>query len=169
MSRPFKLEITESEAELKKQLQHVREAIHKEKLQMLWWLKSGQVTQQQEIGNRLGRDTSTVTRWLQKYRRGGLKELLQINKAPGNERKIKGEVLADLQQQLHNPEGFRSYRAIGEWLEHKHGLTVEYGTVYATVRFLLGAKLKEPRPVSYQQDEQAVETFKKTLVQHSLL
>jgi transposase len=164
MSRPFKIEITESEADLKKRLQHAREAIHKEKLQMLWWLKSGQVTQQQEIGNRLGRDTSTVTRWLQKYRRGGLVELLQINKAPGNERKIKGEVLADLQAQLQNPQGFPSYGAIVEWLQQKHGLTVEYGTVYATVRYLLGAKLKEPRPQSYQQDEQAVETFKKTLV-----
>lgn len=164
MSRPFTIEITESETDLKKRLQHARESVHKEKLQMLWWLKSGQVSQQQEIGKRLGRDTSTVTRWLQKYRRGGLVELLQINKALGNERKIKGEVLADLQQQLQNPAGFSSYGAIVEWLEHKHGLTVEYGTVYATVRFLLGAKLKEPRPVSYQQNEQAVQTFKKILV-----
>lgn len=164
MSRPFTIEITESETDLKKRLQHAREAIHKEKLQMLWWLKSGQVTQQQEIGKRLGRDTSTVTRWLQKYRRGGLVELLQINKAPGNERKIKGEALVDLQQQLQNPEGFSSYGAIVEWLKQKHGLTVEYGTVYATLRYLLGAKLKEPRPQSYEQNEQAVETFKKTLV-----
>ncbi len=162
MSRPFTIEITESETDLKKRLQHAREAIHKEKLQMLWWLKSGQVTQQQEIGKRLGRDTSTVTRWLQKYRRGGLVELLQINKAPGNERKIKGEVLADLQQQLQHPEGFSSYGAVVEWLKQKHGLTVEYGTVYATVRYLLGAKLKEPRPQSHQQNEQAMETFKKT-------
>ena len=90
MSRPFTIEITESEADLKKRLQQAREVTHKEKLQMLWWFKCGQVTQQQEIGQRLGRDTSTVTRWLQKYRRGGLVELLQINKAPGNERKIKG-------------------------------------------------------------------------------
>jgi len=129
---------------------------------MLWWLKSGQVTQQQEIAQRLGRDTSTVTRWLQKYRRGGLVELLQINKASGNERKIKGEVLADLQQQWQNPEGFASYGAIVEWLDPKHGLVVEYGTVYATVRYLLAAKLKEPRPQSYQHNEQAVETLKKT-------
>jgi hypothetical protein len=64
MSRPFILEITESETELKQRLQQAREAAHKEKLQMLWWLKSGQVSQQQEIGQRLGRDTSTVTRWL---------------------------------------------------------------------------------------------------------
>jgi transposase len=164
MSRPFNIEITESEAALKTQLQQVREAIAKEKLQMLWWLKSGQVSQQQEIGKRLGRDTATVTRWLQKYRRGGLTALLQIQKAPGNERKIKGEVLVDLQQQLQNPEGFRSYGAIVEWLQEKHGLTVEYGTVYATVRYVLGAKLKEPRPQSKQQNEQAVETFKKTWV-----
>jgi transposase len=164
MGRPFIIEITESEADLKKRLQYAREASHKEKLQMLWWLKSGQVMQQQEIGKRLGRDKSTVTLWLQKYRRGGLVELLKINKAPGNERKIKGEALADLQQQLQNPEGFSSYGAIVEWLKEKHGLTVEYGTVYATVRYLLGAKLKEPRPQSHQQNEQAVETFKETLV-----
>ncbi len=43
MGRPFIIEITESEADLKKRLQQAREAIHKEKLQMLWWLKSGQV------------------------------------------------------------------------------------------------------------------------------
>jgi len=49
---------------------------------MLWWIKSGQVKEQQEI-NRLAKDTSTVTRWLQRYRSGGLSELLKIKKAPG--------------------------------------------------------------------------------------
>lgn len=163
MSRPFHLDITESEAELKKQLQHVRLAIHKEKLQMLWWLKTGQITQQQDIGKRLGRDTSTITRWLQKYRRGGLSELLQVKTAPGNERIIQGEVLADLENALQQPEGFSSYGAIVQWLADKHNLKVEYGTVYATVRQHLGAKLKQPRPQSHQQDEQAVTNFKKTL------
>ncbi|MFN6570334.1 hypothetical protein [Dendronalium sp. ChiSLP03b] len=49
MSRPFKIEIAESEEELKQRLQTVSSGIQKEKLQMLWWLKSGQVNQQQEI------------------------------------------------------------------------------------------------------------------------
>jgi transposase len=168
MSRPFNLEIKESEAELKKQLQQVQRGIHKEKLQMLWWLKSGQVTQQQELGKRLGRDTSTVTRWLQKYRRGGLKELLEIKTAPGNPRKIPPDVLADLQQRLQQPEGFPSYGAIVEWLQEKHNLTIEYATVYGTVRSLLGAKLKVPRPQSYRHDPQAAAAFKKTLDPRSL-
>ncbi|WP_161606850.1 helix-turn-helix domain-containing protein [Fortiea contorta] len=39
--------------------------------------KSGQVKKQQDIGKRLAKDTSTVTRWIQKYRSGGLDELLK--------------------------------------------------------------------------------------------
>ena len=58
MSRRFKIEITESEAEMKKRLQTAREGSQKEKLQMLWWVKSGQVSQQ-EIGRRLGRDSES--------------------------------------------------------------------------------------------------------------
>jgi transposase len=168
MSRPFTLEIQESETELKKRLQQAQRAIHKEKLQMLWWLKSGQVTQQQDIGKRLGRDTSTVTRWLQKYRRDGLKGLLEIKTAPGNPRKIPPNVLADLQQELQKPEGFPSYGAIVEWLKEKHDLTIEYGTVYGTVRYLLGAKRKVPRPQSHRHDEEAAAAFKKTLEPRSL-
>lgn len=162
MGRPFHIEIHQSEAELKKRLQTVRDAGQKEKLQMLWWLKSGQVQQQQDIGNRLGRDTSTVTRWLQKYRQGGLQKLLEINKAPGATRKMSDAVLASLQQRLAEEAGFSSYGAIVDWLEQEHGERFEYGTVYHWVRHRLGAKLKVPRPVSYQQDEQAVAAYKKT-------
>ena len=161
MSRPFKIEITESEEELKKRLQTVREGSQKEKLQMLWWLKSGQVSEQQEIGRRLGRDTSTVTRWLQKYRQGGLPVLLQVNKAPGATRIMSNEVIAALQQQLETEAGFSSYKAIVEWLETEQGQTVEYGTLYQWVRYRLGGKLKVPRPQSYKQDDQVVEQFKK--------
>ena len=164
MSRPFNLEIKESEATLKKQLQTVREASQKAKLQMLWWLKSGQLKQQQEIAQRLGRDTSTVTRWLQKYRRGGLAELLQIHKAPGAERKLSDEVLAELQKQLNSESGFSSYGEIVEWLKQKQGVEVEYAVVYQWVRYRLGAKLKVPRPRSDRQDEALVEGFKKNSV-----
>lgn len=164
MSRRFKIEIHESEAQLRKQLQTVRDGSQKEKLQMLWWLKSGQVTQQQEIGRRLGRDTSTITRWLQKYRKEGLAALLQVNKAPGATRKLSDAVLIALQQRLASGEGFSSYKAIVEWLQQEYGQTVEYGTVYQWVHYRLGAKLKVPRPKSYKQDHEMVEAFKKNSV-----
>ncbi|HEY9779482.1 MAG TPA: helix-turn-helix domain-containing protein [Leptolyngbyaceae cyanobacterium] len=165
MSRPFKIAITESQEELKKRLQTARQGNQKEKLLLLWWLKSGQVSEQQEIAFRLGRDTSTVTRWLQKYRRGGLSSLLEIKKAPGATQKMSDEALAALKHELETGKGFSSYSAIMEWLESKYGEKIEYGTIYGWVRYRFGAKLKVSRPKSYRQDESAVNGFKKNLVQ----
>jgi transposase len=161
MSRPFKIAIAESEEELRKRLQTASSGIQKEKLQMLWWLVSGQVKQQQEIGQRLGRDTSTVTRWLQKYRGSGLSGLLEIKKAPGANRKINSEALAALKKELETGQGFESYGEIVEWLKRQHGLDIEYATVYAWVRYRLKAKLKVPRPQSQEQDEELISEFKK--------
>ncbi|NEO74665.1 helix-turn-helix domain-containing protein [Moorena sp. SIO3H5] len=169
MSRPFKIEIAQSEEELKKLLQTARVGNQKEKLQMLWWLKSGQVKEQQEIGKRLARDSSTVTRWLQKYRSGGLSGLLEIKKAAGAKRKINDHAIAALIQELKTGKGFSSYGAIVEWLKKEHGLDIEYGTVYALVRYRLGAKLKVPRPQSYKQDEKLVSEFKKNSVSFSIV
>jgi transposase len=115
MSRPFKIEIAESEEELKKRLQTANLGNQKEKLIMLWWLKSGQVKEQQEIGKRLARDSSTVTRWLQKYRTDGLSGLLEIKKAPGAKRKIDDAAIAALEEELKTGKGFSSYGAIVEF------------------------------------------------------
>ncbi len=74
MGRSLKITIKESVEFLEKQLKNTRTASHQERIQVLWWLKTGQVQQHQELAHRLGRDKSRITRWLQKYRRGGLSE-----------------------------------------------------------------------------------------------
>ena len=102
------------------------------------------------------RDTSTVTRWLQKYRTVSLSGLLEIKKAARAKRKINDDVNPALIQELKTGKGFSSYGGIVEWLKKEHGLDIEYGTVYALVRYGLGAKLKVPRPQSYKQDEKLV-------------
>lgn len=83
MGRPLNLEINESVEYLSKSLKKARTAVEKERLQMLWWIKTGQVTQHQQLSRILGRDGSTVTRWLQKYRQGGLRKLLEVKASPG--------------------------------------------------------------------------------------
>jgi len=118
MSRPFKIEITESEEELKKRLQTSSLGNQKEKLIMLWWIKTEQGNEQQEIGKRLARDTSTITRWLQKYRTDGLSGLLEIKKAPGAKRKIDDAAIAALEEELKTGKGFSSYGAIVDWLKN---------------------------------------------------
>jgi transposase len=162
MARPFNLEISESAEYLSKSLKKARTAFEKERLQMLWWIKTEQVRQHKELSQRLGRDGSTVTRWLQKYRQGGLEKLLQVKTAPGAIAKIQGQMLQRLVEKLQCPQGFSSYQQIVEWLEQEFNVQVKYKTVYRLVRYKLKATLKVPRPVSKEQDEQAVSLFKKT-------
>ncbi|XGV94809.1 MAG: IS630 family transposase [Leptolyngbya sp. BL-A-14] len=163
MGRLFIIEITESEAVLKKRLQQSREAIHKGKLQMLWWFKSGQVKQHLEIAQRLGPNPSTITRWLQQYCQGGIEALLTIKKSPGRPREIDEQMLPQLEARLAQPEGFKSYGEIEQWVQSELGKAVKYKTVYKTVRYDLKAKLKVPRPKSRKQDPEAVKLFKKNI------
>ena len=115
---------------------------------MLWWIKSGQVSQHQELGERLNRNGSTISRWLQTYRNGGLKGLLAQKVAPGAAWKIDGVVLEALQAQLREPEGFRSYGAVQTWLEQKFGLKVEHATVYKTVRYRPASSIRSTSALS---------------------
>jgi transposase len=55
---------------------------------MLWWLKTGQITQHQHLSERLGRSPASITRWLSKYREGGLPALLSVKTVPGAPAKI---------------------------------------------------------------------------------
>src|SRR5689334_17537332 len=96
MGRPFNLEISESAEYLSKSLSKARTSVEKERLLLLWWVKTGKVTQHQELSRILGRDGSTVTRWLQKYRLGGLEKLLQVKASPGAIPKITPEIRSRL-------------------------------------------------------------------------
>jgi transposase len=161
MANRLKVEIAETVEELKQQLKHQKKGQQKERLQMLYWLKSGQVKTRQELAKRLARNESTIYRWLQKYQQGGLTKLLEVKVAPGIESKIKGQVLEQLQQKLSQPEGFESYRAIQSWLAKLCGVEIGYSTVHRIVRYQLKAKLKVPRPRALKTTEQQQQTYKK--------
>jgi hypothetical protein len=49
---------------LENSLKQAKSASQKERLQMLWWLKTGQVSEHQELSKRLGRSPASITRWL---------------------------------------------------------------------------------------------------------
>lgn len=157
--------MTESADYLHKSLRNARTAAQAERLRMLWWHKTGQVTEHQEFAHRLGRSTSTITRWLRRYRDEGLKGLLEERKAPGKPRRITGEVLAKLKARLDSSTGFSSYGEVQAWLKEQTGEEIPYKTLHKTVRYRLGAKLKAPRPQNINQNPKAVEAYKKTSAQ----
>lgn len=148
MARRLKLEIAETAQYLEKSLKQAKSASQKERMQMLWWLKTGQVHEHQELSKRLGRSPASITRWLSQYRTLGLNQLLEIKTAPGAEPKIQGEALEKLQERLKSESGFGSYGEIVDWLKQECSLDLKYNTVNRFVREKLVAKLKVPRPVS---------------------
>jgi putative transposase len=163
MANKFKVDIAESLDTLKKQLKTQRTAQGKERLQMLYWIKSGQLKTRQALAARLDRAESTIYRWLQTYRHQGLDGLLNVKTPPGKTPQIRGTVLEQLKQRLSQPEGFASYGAIQAWLSHQCGIEVPYSTVHRTVRYQLQAKLKAPRPRSKDADERQQQAYKKTV------
>ena len=163
MGLSLQVEIKESQEELEKAVKYADSASSKERLQMLYWLKTGQVTSRHGIAERLGRDEATITRWLSKYKDGGYKGLLEVKHAPGKKPIVTGENLERLKLRLSEPQGFQSYSQIQQWLVTELELDIAYKTVYQLVRYQLGAKLKVPRPKSRKQHPESQSHFKKKL------
>lgn len=101
MGLRLQVEIKESQEELETDVKYTAEASSKERLQMLYWLKTGQVTSRRSLAERLGRDAATITRWLKKYKDGGYKGLLEVKQAPGKEPIVRGEHLERLKLTAH--------------------------------------------------------------------
>jgi transposase len=76
MSGVVKIEIRETEEELKTLLLKAKDAHSHEKLQVLYWLKTQTLETVLSAAVRLGKHRTTIQRWLSNYRKGGIEELL---------------------------------------------------------------------------------------------
>lgn len=161
MSGVLKIEIKESLVTIKELLSQQRISKSKERMQILYWLKSGQAKTVEELASLSGHHRTTISRWLSNYRRGGVNELLNIKKSTGRQRIIPLEIEDKLVEELKDPEGFASYEEVQTWLKAIWDIEMSYTSVHKLVRYRLKAKLKVPRPCHVKQKEGAVTAFKK--------
>ena len=167
MSRVFKLEVSESTEKLEFLLKQERNTRKRERLQFLYWYKTGQVATRKELGKLLNRSQIAISHWIKRYRDQGLQGLLHLNYRGGNlAPSISLDIQRQLKEKLAQPEGMSSYKEIQTWLQKTHGLEVPYSTVFGTVKYRLKATLKVPRPYAIEHDPQAVEDFKKKVPEY---
>ena len=167
MSRVFKLEVSESTEKLEFLLKQERNTRKRERLQFLYWYKTGQVVTRKELGKLLNRSQIAISHWIKRYRDQGLQGLLHLNYRGGNlAPSISLDIQRQLKEKLAQPEGMSSYKEIQTWLQKTHGLEVPYSTVFGTVKYRLKATLKVPRPYAIEHDPQAVEDFKKKVPEY---
>jgi putative transposase len=161
MSGVVKIEIRETEEELKTLLRKAKDAHSHEKLQVLYWLKTQTVETVLSAALRLGKHRTTVQRWLSSYREGGIEKLLFQKPRSGRPKIMNPETIEKLSKELQDPEGFSSYKEVHQWLTSCCEVKVAYRTVHQWTRYRLKAKLKVPRPVSEKQKKGVIEEFKK--------
>ncbi len=161
MSGVIKIEILETVDELRQLLQSTEIKEVKERVQALYWLKSGQVQTTKAIANLIGKHRVTVSRWLSSYKAQGIKALLTKGTSSGRKKKLNPLVEASLRQELIDEQGFSSYKEVQTWLRVVHDVEMSYTGVHQLVSYRLKAKLKVPRPVHIKQEEGAVEDLKK--------
>ena len=162
MSRSLYVEIEESAEELRRIMNEQTRAKFRERLQILYWIKTGFYNSLQELADHLGRSKSVIVKWLKVYRTEGLAGLLQWNYHGGRRSKISEAMVAALQLRLNDPtQGFHSYGEIQQWLLQEYEAEIPYSTVHQVVRYRMKAKLKVARPTSVHRDEEAVVSFKK--------
>jgi len=162
MAGVYKVEIKESAEELKQLLGAQRTAVGKERVQLLYLLKTAQAPTIQAAAQLLGRHRTTLQEWLSRYRQGGMELLLETKVPSGRKRSIPTWAEAALAKRLQEAEGFESYGAIQVWLERELGVVACYKTVHKLVHYRLASSPKVPRPVSIEQSTEQLEAYKKT-------
>ena len=70
------------------------------------------VSSRQQLSQLLNRGQTTITRWLNAYRQGGLAQLLEVKTAPGKPSALSPEVMEKLKERLQDPRGVSSYKEI---------------------------------------------------------
>lgn len=161
MANHFFVEVAESAEELRHRLHHATTATSTQRLQMLYWIKTQAVSTRQKLAQLLGRNESTVYRWLQRYKTGGIDALLEVKKAPGKTSTIPNNVINQLRERLSQPQGFNSYIEVHQWLTQECHVAIAYKSAHKIVRYQLKAKLKVPRPRSAKAQVEVQQTFKK--------
>ena len=108
--------VTESAEELKALLKQEANRHKRQRLHALYLFTSDQVTTRQQAAQLLGVHRETLGRWMSIYASGGLAALLDLYVPKGKSPALPQAVIADLEQQLHQPAGFASFETMRVWL-----------------------------------------------------
>lgn len=137
--------ILESAEELKSLMGQTTQAHQKQRLSMLYLLRSGHAKNRKQVAELLGVHRTTIGAWLSSYETGGLEKLLERRYPPGRVPAFSEEQRTSLRAALQKPQGFSSYKEIQQYIADTFGVCMKYNAVYALVHDKWKAKLKVPR------------------------
>ena len=138
--------VLESEEELLDMIKNEKRGRFRDRLRLLWLLKSRKAETMQHAAEFCSVSRHTAGRWFRRYETFGITELMRLKTVPGRSRAVPAEVAECLKKRLSEPEGFGSYDEIRIWIKENYNLDIPYKTVHKTVKYYLEAGPKTPRP-----------------------
>ena len=138
-------DITESAAELKNRLRKESVGYKKQRLMVLYLVKSDGAKHRKQVADLIGVHPKTVGQWLSAYEDGGIEQMLQRRYPPGRTPLLSEAQAQSLRAELDKPSGFSSYRDIQQFIAETYQVQMSYKAVYSLVHDKWQAKPKVPR------------------------
>lgn len=162
--KPFK--IKESENELRKLIKTSNAMIGKRLQAILLFKRNEDVgISKRAVADEIGVNHNSVQTWRTAYIEGGVKSMMEHSNIGYKPSKITKKQEQALGKQLNNPtNGMVGFIELLNWFNEHFQTEINYKTFHGFVVRKFKAKIKVARKVHIKKDQEAVEAFKKTLL-----
>jgi transposase len=156
----FETDIRESEEELKKMFLRENDGRIKERIHIIYLLKTGNCKNIKDLTLKIPRDRNTISGWIKKYKTGGIELLCKRETSPGRTSVLTDDEKNIIKEKLCNTEGFGSYNEIYEFVEKEIGKKINKKTLYHICHYELKGVSKVPRPYNPKRNDESIRIFK---------
>lgn len=167
MAHPLQITVTESIKELRVLQRQHGELIGK-RLQVLIEIKRHEKTgiSKRDLSAITGVNHNSIVKWRKMYLESGIEALLTHGRKGGFKPSVVSASEHEMiKAKLHDPKnGIRGYTELLEWVKTDLQKDMKYTTLVEYTKRHFGSKIKVARKSHVKKDEEAVSTFKKTLV-----
>lgn len=137
------------------------------RLLMLIELKKekGVAISKRDLAKRIGVDPNSITAWKKLYEKSGIQGIMADRRIGFKPSVVTADEHKSIEKKLNDPKnGIRGYVELLDWVKTALSKDMNYITLVKYTERHFGSKIKVARKSHVKKDDQAVETFKKTLV-----
>ncbi len=156
MGKLSPLNIRESVETLKKIVSKQTSLKREKRVRALLYIKQNKFKTRQLVADCLGIHVRTLERWMNKYKSGGVEELLYDKPKNKRSKIITPEIHEGLSKRVHDPNNpFLGYWDAQRWVNETYGVNVKYQRIREYLQQHFKTKLKSPRKSHYKKDAEA--------------
>jgi len=135
MAKQIRIDIQESEYDLKSLLSKQSKLLQYQRVKALLLIKQGRVSYTYELAKKLKRERKTIYNWLKLYQSQGIVSYLRIKSRGSRKEQIPIELKQALSQKLSDPSTtITSYVELLDWIATNYQLDLNYKTLYSHCR-----------------------------------